>query len=562
MKEMQERISILESSRSSQADSGHSAVVVSSLTEVFLEKESQYLNQMSSLESQVSNLQRQLDQLSHDPSVNPVRDHHVAELEAQVIQLQQQQPAWERQICELIDWVGSEKEARNYLQSLALSMSKEIDSLKQQHRLQLEQLMMQSQSSLTPSTKQMHNLNNNNSQNTPSVRSQSTKTSNLKSSPNSKNPTSGANYSSGANFSSGANYSNYSNYANAGNGSASTSTWQERRSARVEKQELLQLQLDLANEIEDKQRIQVELGKLQREMNAILADLNETRNELLKVKSSRPSVGTLGSGNSGSPSMLFSSTGPKASGHGHPTSTAPTSHSGQGAPLETHFMDSDEVSDGESSTATGSPSTGAGSPSTGTGGTGSPIKGSHLSPSPSTMTTKSHSFIIRTFVAPLKCNHCTSLMVGLIRQGLVCEMCGFACHVSCANELACVSSATGQLHPSAICPCEDGTRNRPVGIDPQRGVGTAYEGYVKIPKARGGVRKGWTRMFVVVCDFKLFLYDLNSTSDLASINLPPSHYPPLPTGSSSASGSDHHHLSGHGSSVTPFVSVNTLIDMR
>ena len=43
-------------------------------------------------------------------------------------------------------------------------------------------------------------------------------------------------------------------------------------------------------------------------------------------------------------------------------------------------------------------------------------------------------------------------------------------------------------------------------MDLHLGVGTACEGWVKVPKP-GGVRKGWLRMYAMVCDFKVFFHD-------------------------------------------------------
>uniref|UniRef100_A0A8C1E1J8 Serine/threonine-protein kinase MRCK alpha n=1 Tax=Cyprinus carpio carpio TaxID=630221 RepID=A0A8C1E1J8_CYPCA len=108
---------------------------------------------------------------------------------------------------------------------------------------------------------------------------------------------------------------------------------------------------------------------------------------------------------------------------------------------------------------------------------------------------KAHQFSVKTFTVPTKCAQCTSLMVGLIRQGCICEVCNFSCHVTCADKA-----------PS-VCPVAPDQTKGKLGIDTQRGIGTAYEGHLRIPKPTG-VKKGWQRVLAVVCDFKLFLYEL------------------------------------------------------
>ncbi|KAM4861860.1 serine/threonine-protein kinase MRCK alpha isoform 9-T9 [Thomomys bottae] len=108
---------------------------------------------------------------------------------------------------------------------------------------------------------------------------------------------------------------------------------------------------------------------------------------------------------------------------------------------------------------------------------------------------KTHQFFVKSFTTPAKCHQCTSLMVGLMRQGCACEVCGFSCHITCVNKAP------------TTCPVPPEQTKGPLGIDPQKGVGTAYEGHVRIPKP-AGVKKGWQRALAVVCDFKLFLYDI------------------------------------------------------
>ncbi|KAA0708759.1 Serine/threonine-protein kinase MRCK beta [Triplophysa tibetana] len=108
---------------------------------------------------------------------------------------------------------------------------------------------------------------------------------------------------------------------------------------------------------------------------------------------------------------------------------------------------------------------------------------------------RAHQLSIKTFSSPTQCTHCTSLMVGQIRQGYACEVCSFICHVSCKDNAP------------QLCPIPPEQAKRPLGIDVHRGIGTAYKGFVRIPKPTG-VKKGWQRAYAVVCDCKLFLYEV------------------------------------------------------
>ena len=115
--------------------------------------------------------------------------------------------------------------------------------------------------------------------------------------------------------------------------------------------------------------------------------------------------------------------------------------------------------------------------------------GSLLSPG-----NRGHSFVTRSFKQPVRCNLCSSLLIGLLRQGVLCEHCSYVCHRSCVTKL-----------PSNTCPPPAELQRRNYGIDPTTGIGTAYEGLVRLPRP-GGIRKGWHQFKLVVCDFKMFFY--------------------------------------------------------
>lgn len=357
---------------------------------------------------------------------------------------------WEAQICEIIQWVSDEKDARGYLQALAAKMSEELDTLKS--------AVTSGNAGSTPG---------------PGV-------------------------------------------------SGSSSSWQARRSQRLEKMHLLDLQSSLKSEIEAKQAIGEELAQAKALHAATEQQLqmaedknnnlsNELRQARLRIDELESKL-EYGSGH-------VSASGTDGDAAPHDSQMSFLSFINKQLSSSISVPNADEldssVSDHPPPHATAawaeqSPST-AGSATQLTVGyqayqnvpaspssspSGLPV-GSHAGGSVIAGAPKGHTVFTKTFTTLSKCAVCTSLMLGVVRQGLACESCDLVCHQSCAAEA------------SSVCPvpAADAVK-RPPGMDPQKGlVGTMYEGYLKVPKP-GGIKKGWARQYVVVCDFKLFIYEV------------------------------------------------------
>ncbi|XP_021120285.1 serine/threonine-protein kinase MRCK gamma isoform X3 [Heterocephalus glaber] len=105
----------------------------------------------------------------------------------------------------------------------------------------------------------------------------------------------------------------------------------------------------------------------------------------------------------------------------------------------------------------------------------------------------SHTLRPRSFPSPTKCLCCTSLMLGLGRQGLGCDACGFFCHSTCAPQ-------------APLCPVPPDLLHTALGVHPETGTGTAYEGFLSVPRP-SGVRRGWQRVYAALSDSRLLLFD-------------------------------------------------------
>ncbi|XP_056112029.1 serine/threonine-protein kinase MRCK alpha isoform X4 [Rhinichthys klamathensis goyatoka] len=340
---------------------------------------------------------------------------------------------WEAQITEIIQWVSDEKDARGYLQALATKMTEELEGLR--------------------------------------------------------------NTSLGAR--------------------ATDMPWKIRRFAKLDMSARLELQSAVDAEIRAKQTIQDELNKVKASSMATECKLDELekKNEDLQAEIQRLKLETenlrLSKGvkhqDSQNSFLAFlnaptsaldqfdcsTACGPSGKGRridsidNFSLSNTPSREEDGRSQVTSHSHSPSTTSDLQESQEVDHPQRGA----------QTPVRSGYSSSGHSTPKPKAHQFVVKTFSTATKCNQCTSLMVGIIRQGCTCEVCNFSCHVTCADKAP------------AVCPIPPDQTKGPLGIDPQKGIGTAYEGHVKVPKPLG-VKKGWQRSIAVVCDFKLFLYDL------------------------------------------------------
>ncbi|XP_019713554.1 serine/threonine-protein kinase MRCK alpha isoform X4 [Hippocampus comes] len=367
---------------------------------------------------------------------------------------------WEAQITEIIQWVSDEKDARGYLQALATKMTEELEGLRNTS-LGARATVKHSHSVVTLSCHVQWFL-------PPSLVRQDM-------------------------------------------------PWKMRRFAKLDMSARLELQSALDAEIRAKQSIQDELNKVkannistecklqdvESRNQELLAEIDRLKKETEELRLRR-GVKHQDSQNSflaflNAPTSTLDqfdrspSVGPASKGRrvdsmdNFTTSNTPSREDDQKSHLKSRSRSPSMASDMEPIELIDHSPRAVQTPTMRSGGYGSIGRSS---PKP-----KAHQFVVKSFSTPTKCNQCTSLMVGLIRQGCTCEVCNFSCHVTCADKAP------------AVCPVPQDQTKGPLGIDPQRGIGTAYEGHVRVPKPTG-VKKGWQRAMAVVCDFKLFLYEL------------------------------------------------------
>ncbi|OPL32995.1 hypothetical protein AM593_02674, partial [Mytilus galloprovincialis] len=225
--------------------------------------------------------------------------------------------------------------------------------------------------------------------------------------------------------------------------------WRNRRSQRLDKMELLTLQSSLQSEIQAKQQIADELSKLKssvvsfekknHEQDTIIEKLSKEVEELRKEKETLLEKQDIAdsSGNTGERSReqtLMSFIKGQFS---------LLNDSDNESAVEDDSMSEDGLSHGDSRTNSRSDLHMGAPPDTPdvTHQSSPIIQPEHVYDQPwgtsktgSMPQPKTHKFVMKNFFTPSKCNLCTSLMVGIQRQGTTCSECAYCCHVHCMEK--------------------------------------------------------------------------------------------------------------------------------
>jgi len=240
--------------------------------------------------------------------------------------------------------------------------------------------------------------------------------------------------------------------------------WQTQRRQKVEKQQLLDLQQTLQSEVVEKQAIKDNLDKSTQQNEVLERRLDELEKSLERVQKE---------------SQEFQTENEKLRAKIEMLEKEQLEHF---VKISTPLSLRSRISSIKSRKGTGS-----------------------MNSEPKSPTPTAHQFVMKTFSVPKKCHLCGSLMVGLVRQGVSCSECPFECHVACAQSAP------------AVCPLPPDDLNKICyGINQETGTGTLYENYIKVPKPMG-VKKGWVKQLAVICDFKIFLYDMGESGSVGRL---------------------------------------------
>ncbi|CAF0784390.1 unnamed protein product [Didymodactylos carnosus] len=102
-----------------------------------------------------------------------------------------------------------------------------------------------------------------------------------------------------------------------------------------------------------------------------------------------------------------------------------------------------------------------------------------------------HDFHIANFHVTVTCDECQNALIGLIRQGFVCQRCKYICHPECMGKIT--------------MPC------RPTLKERNRST-VADHHIIRVPKA-GGIKKGWMKHQLLILQTKLLFYELSPEKD-------------------------------------------------